>query len=121
MFSSITIGDGGDYDTIALWQVARRNSIPADKQVDDELTLLSGTYEAFGLLWQWPVDEEVSIKVVIQAHPSALHNGDWDSGVCLSGQGTQVWKVRNNDLNITYRDIVLKKAQVQYALYVLRA
>jgi hypothetical protein len=114
MFSSITIGDGGDYDTIALWQVARRNSIPADKQVDDELTLLSGTYEAFGLLWQWPVDEEVSIKVVIQAHPSALHNGDWDSGVCLSGQGTQVWKVRNNDLNITYRDIVLKKAQVQF-------
>ena len=114
MFSSITIGDGGEYSTIALWQVARRNNIPADKQVDDELTLLSGVHSVGALLSFWPVDEEITIKCVIQAHPSALHNGDWDSGVCLSGQGTQNWKVRNNDLNITYKDLVLKKTQIQF-------
>ena len=91
MFSSFTIGDGGDYATIALWQSYRRNNVPSDKEVDDELNLLSGVHSAAGFLTYWPQDEEVSIKVVIQAHPSALHNGDWDSGACLSG-GTQSWK-----------------------------
>src|SRR5210317_685031 len=111
MVSSITIGDGADFATISLWQQSRRNNI-VDNIVNDELTLLGGTYGAGVLLWDWPTDtEELSINVTMQAHPSALHNGDWDSGVCLSG-GTQSWKVKYNDLNVTYRDIVFKKAQV---------
>jgi len=106
-----------DYASIALWQVYRRQNV-SNNAVDDELQLLSGVHTGAALMSFWPTTtEELTIKVLIQPHSSTIHhNGNWDGEVCLSG-GVQYWKTKFNDVDVTYRDIVLKETQVYFEMF----
>lgn len=111
---SVSAGHGGDGDfaTLALWH-GTSATVPVSGDVM-VVQFLSGTHDIGGAYNNF---NEVDFDIVFQAHPSALHNGNWDEGAILilsshlymNGFGDQTvgiefrdihWRAGNNTLGL---------------------
>jgi len=113
---SVSAGHGGDGDfaTLALWH-GTSATVPVSGDVM-VVQFLSGAHDIGGLYNNF---NEVDFDIVFQAHPSALHNGDWDAGasIDLSSGNCFMNYFGDQTLSITFEDLLFKYTQGSRQFY----